>query len=148
MKEFIIAGKQGFIRIEFVEVYGYPTETSYLGGYDVKSKVEIKSGNYLVKDAELWCSTGQIYTFFIQLQECYNNLTGSATFSESENKLKIDLTFTSLGQVRIKGFFQEVTNQENILQFEIESEQTYLQSTLEQLQKIADNYGTDNGINK
>ncbi|MBO9131060.1 hypothetical protein [Bacillus sp. 165] len=40
MKEFIIAGKHGFIRIELNEVYGFPNETSYLGGYDVKGKIK------------------------------------------------------------------------------------------------------------
>ncbi|RFU69387.1 hypothetical protein [Bacillus sp. V59.32b] len=141
MNEFIIAGKQGFIRIELSEVYGFPNETSYLGGYDVKGIVEIKSGNYFVKDAELWFSTGQVYQFFNQLQKCYNDLKGCVTFSESENNLKIDLSFNKFGQINIQGYFQEVAHQENILQFEFESEQSYLVSTLHQLQNIVDQYG-------
>lgn len=141
MNEFIIAGKQGFILIELNEVHGFPNETSYLGGYDVKGKVEIKSGNYYVKDAELWFSTGQVYQFFIQLQECYNTLKGLATFSESEKNLRIDLSFIRLGQINIQGQFQEVAHQENILQFEFESDQSYLVSTILQLQNIVDQYG-------
>ncbi|MEQ6357251.1 hypothetical protein ABNX05_21705 [Lysinibacillus sp. M3] len=60
MNAFLIGSKQGFIRIEIIEVFGFPNETSYLGGYEVKGKIDIKSGNYFVKDAELWFSTCQI----------------------------------------------------------------------------------------
>lgn len=141
MNEFKIAGKQGFIHIELSKVYGYPNETSYLGGYDVKGKIEIKSGNYFVKDAEIWFSTGQVYQFFIQLQKCYNKLKGSVTFSESENNLKIELNFNRCGQIDIQGYFQEVAHQENILHYEFESEQSYLTSTLRQLSSIIDHYG-------
>ncbi|MCM2535008.1 hypothetical protein NDK43_25040 [Neobacillus pocheonensis] len=141
MNEFEIVGKQGFIRIELNEVIGFPNQTSYLGGYDVKGKIEIKSGNYYVKGAELWFSTGQVYEFFNQLQKCYNNLKGSATFSESENFLKLDLRFNRFGQINIQGYFQEIANQENILQYEFESEQSYLVSTLHQLKNIVDHYG-------
>lgn len=141
VNEFKIAGKQGFIQIELYEVYGFPNETSYLGGYDVKGKIDIKSGNYYVKDAEIWFSTGQVYQFFIQLQKCYYELKGSVTFSESENNLKIELNFNRFGQINIQGYFQEVADQENILHYEFESEQSYLTSTLRQLNSIVDQYG-------
>jgi hypothetical protein len=141
VNEFKIAGKQGFIQIELNEVYGFPNETSYLGGYDVKGKIDIKSGNYYVKNAEIWFSTGQVYQFFIQLQKCYNELKGSVTFSEAENNLKIELNFNRFGQINIQGYFQESANQENILHFEFESEQSYLTSTLRQLNSIVDQYG-------
>lgn len=108
MNEFTIAGKQGFVRIELNEVFGFPNQTSYLGGYDVQGKIEIKSGNYYVKDAELWFSTGQIYKFFMELQKCYNHLKGGATFSESENALKIDFNFNRFGQISIEGHFKEI----------------------------------------
>jgi len=141
VNEFKIAGKQGFIQIELEEVYGFPNETSYLGGYDVKGKIAIKSGNYYVKDAEIWFSTGQVYRFFIELQKCYNELKGSVTFSESENNLQIELKFNRFGQINIQGYFQEVAHQENILHFEFESEQSYLTATLSQLNNIVDQYG-------
>ncbi len=145
MNEFKIVGKQGFIRIELNEVFGFPNQTSYLGGYDVKGKIEIRSGNYYVKDAELWFSTGQVYEFFIRLQKCNQNLKGNATFSESENILKLDLSFNRLGQINIQGHFQELAHQENILQFEIESDQSYLESTIQQLKNIVDHYGNLKG---
>ncbi|WP_026693018.1 WapI family immunity protein [Peribacillus kribbensis] len=140
MNQFMIAGKQGFIRIKFNKVHGFPEETSYLGGYDVEGNVEIKSGNYYVKDAEFWFSTGQVYQFFIQLQKCYSHLKGCVSFSD-ENTLKIDMHFNKFGGITIQGYFQETAHQENILHFEFESDQSYLVSTLQQLQNIADQYG-------
>ena len=53
-----VIDKKDNTKIELNEVYGFPNETSYLGGYDVKGKIDIKSGNYFVKDAEIWFSTG------------------------------------------------------------------------------------------
>ena len=141
MNEFTITGKKGFLRIKLNEVFGFPNQTSYLGGYDVQGKIEIKSGNYYVKDAELWFSTGQIYKFFLELQKCYNHLQGGATFSGLDNALKMDLNFNRFGQISIEGYFKELPSEENILQFEFESEQSYLVSTLQQLKTIVVQYG-------
>jgi hypothetical protein len=116
-----------------------------LGGYNVKGKIEIMSGNYYVKNAELWFSIGQIFEFFVQLQKCYNELKGCATFSEAENILKVELIFNRIGKVNIQGYFQELTHQENILHFEIESNQSYMASTLSQLKNIVDHYGDMKG---
>lgn len=91
MNQFLLGGKQGFIRIELNEVIGYPNETSFLGGYDVKGKIELKSGNYYVKDAELWFSTGQIYEFYVQLLKCYKELKGIINFQIPESELKLEV---------------------------------------------------------
>jgi len=148
VNEFEIEGKMGFIRIEFIEVFGFPEQTCYLGGYEVKGKVEIKSGNYYVKDAELWFSTGQVYEFFVQLHKCYFDLKGGVTFLESENNFKFDLSFNGLGQINIRGYFQELASEENILQFEFDSEQSYLATTLHQLKGIVDYYGDLKGMER
>jgi len=146
MYQFFLGGKQGFIRIELNEVIGYPNETSFLGGYDVRGKIEIKSGNYYVKDAELWFSTGQIYEFYEQLFKCYKELKGKVNFHNSESELKLVLEFTDLGQFTILGSFQEYPSEENFLQFEFESEQSYLTSTLTELKAIIDYYGGYQGV--
>ena len=146
MYAFEIAGKQGFIRIELMEVLGFPKETSYLGGYDTKGKIEIKSGNYYVKDAELWFSTGQIYEFYKKLLKCYNELYGKISFPTSGSELRLDLEFTNLGQLNISGCYQEYPSMENILHFEFESEQSYLTTTLTELKAIVDYYGGNHGV--
>jgi len=144
---FELKGKQGFIRIELKEVFGFPKETSYLGGYDVKGKIQIKSGNYYVKDAELWFSTGQIYEFYKQLLKCYEELEGIINFPNTDSsELKLVLEFTGLGKFKIQGIFQEYLSVENFLEFEFESEQSYLISTLAELKEIVDYYGGNEGL--
>ena len=147
MNEFVIGGKQGYIRIEITEVLGFPNETSYKGGYEVKGKIDIKSGNYFVKEAELWFSTGQVFEFYTELQKCYRKLNGVMKFTPDSN-LKFEIHFNKLGQINIQGYFQEFLSEENLLQFEFESEQSYLFSTLEELKKIVDHYGDLEGIKK
>lgn len=141
-----IGGKQGFVRIELIEVLGFPNETSYLGGYDTKGKIEIKSGNYYVKDAELWFSTGQIYEFYKNLLKCYNELNGQISFPTSGSELRLELEFTDFGQLNINGSYQEYPSVENFLHFEFESEQSYLTSTLTELKAIVDYYGGNQGV--
>jgi len=141
MNAFLIGGKQGYIRIEIIEVIGFPNVTSYLGGYEVKGKIDIKSGNYFVQDAELWFSTGQIYTFFIQLQKCFKQLNGSVTFTDSSSNMEFEIHFNRLGQITIEGYFQEFLSKENKLHFEFESEQSYLLSSFDELRMIVAHYG-------
>ena len=149
MYAFELKGKQGYIRIELTEVLGFPKETSYLGGYDVKGKIEIKSGNYYVKDAELWFSTGQIYEFYKQLLKCYKELKGIINFQNPDSsELKLAIEFTGLGQFTIYGSFQEYFSKDDFLQFAFESEQSYLTSTLAELKEIVDFYGGNKGIIK
>ncbi|KPB06254.1 WapI family immunity protein [Bacillus sp. CHD6a] len=149
MYAFELGGKKGHIRIELVEVLGFPEETSYLGGYDVKGKIEIRSGNYYLSDAELWFSTGQIYNFYHQLLKSYNELKGIVYFQNPDSsELKLAIEFTELGQLSIHGSFQEYLSEENSLHFEIESEQSYLTSTLADLKKIVDHYGGNVGVKK
>ncbi|GGA60252.1 WapI family immunity protein [Ornithinibacillus halotolerans] len=145
MSGFIITGKNGVIKIEFSEVFGFPKETSYLGGYDVKGKINIQCGNFFVKDADLWFSTGQVYQFFTRLQKCYKDLAGSVTFIDADNNFKMEVYFNRLGQVKIQGFFQEVAHLENILQYQFESEQSYLTSTIKELEEIVLYYGDMEG---
>ncbi|MEH7350812.1 WapI family immunity protein [Gottfriedia acidiceleris] len=147
MYAFELGGKQGNIRIELTDVLGFPKETSYLGGYDVKGKIEIKSGNYYVKDAELWFSTGQLYEFYQQLHKCYEKIEGIINFPNPDSsELKLVLEFIGLGQFTIQGSFQENLTEENFLEFEFESEQSYLTSTLAELKEIVDYYGGNKGL--
>jgi hypothetical protein len=140
MNEFTIGGKQGFIRIELQEAIDFPKNTSPFGGYDALGIVEIKSGSYYAL-GELWFTTGEVYQFYQQLAQCFQELNGKAKFWNYESNFKVEIEFGKLGQFIIKGYFKEKQELENELQFEIESEQNYLSSTLSQLKKFVDKYG-------
>jgi hypothetical protein len=145
MNGFTIKGKQGFIRIELQNASGFPKETSHFGGYDAEGIVEIKSGNYHVL-GEIWFTTGDIYEFYKQLDECYRQLKGMAVFWNYETSLKLEVGFNHLGQVVLQGYFKEKAHMENELQFEMESDQSFLSSTLGELRKFVDHYGDSKGI--
>lgn len=145
MNEFTIKGEQGFIRIELQNVIGFPEETSHFGGYDAEGIVEIKSGNYYVL-GELWFTTADVYEFYKQLDNCYRELKGMAVFWNYETSLKLEVVFNHLGQVILQGYFKEKAHMENELQFEMESDQSFLTSTLEDLRKFVDHYGDSKGV--
>jgi len=146
MDEFTIGGRGGHLRIRFDEVFGFPHETSYYGGYDVKGKLDIQSGNYFVKEAEVWFSTGQVFQLYVQLQEMYHHLSGNISFTGAESDFEFDLEMTRQGQIKIHGHFQELSSEDNVLHFEYESDQSYLDSTLKSLKAITHHYGDMKGI--
>lgn len=139
MNGFTIKGNQGFIRIELQNVMNFPKEISHYGGYDTEGVVEIKSGSYYVL-GKVWFTTGDVYAFYTQLDKCYRELKGKATFSNYETSLKLEVVCNHFGQVVLQGYFKEKALLENELQFEIESDQSYLSSTLADLRKIVDHY--------
>jgi len=144
MNEFTIKGNQGFVRIKLQNVSGFPKDISHFGGYDAEGIVEIKSGNYYVL-GELWFTTGDVYEFYKQLDKCYCELKGMATFQNYETSLKLEVVFKELGQVVLQGYFIEKAYMENELQFEIESDQTFLSYTLEDLRTFVGHYGNSKG---
>lgn len=118
MDDFIIKGKQGFIRIELQEAFDFPKKTSCFGGYDARGIAEVKSGNYYVL-GDLWFTTGEVYQFYQQLDKCFQKLDGKAEFWNYESNLKVEIEFGKLGHLIIKGYFKEKQELENELQFEI-----------------------------
>ncbi|MCA0983382.1 hypothetical protein LCL89_04870 [Halobacillus yeomjeoni] len=146
MNEFTLEGKQGFIHLKLQEVPDFPDSTSHFGGYDARGVVEIKSGNYYVR-SEVWFTTGEVFEFYQELKQCFQKLRGDVVFSNYDSNLRIEISFTSFGHFIMKGFFQERPDQDNQLQFEIESDQSYLSSTLNQLEKFVDYYGDLKGEN-
>ena len=147
METFTLRGESDFITITFEEVYGFPDTTCCWGGYDVRIKLEIKSGNFRV-NSTLWTSTGELYDFLQRLKECNNKLAGAAIYNTYEGNLKLIATYDDLGHVNIKGRFSEQTELHNELQFEFSSDQTFIRLTIEELELVAIKYGDMKGIEK
>lgn len=145
MDEFIVGGKTGFVRISVSEVYDYPDRLSPFGGYDVKGYIEIKSGNYHVLGG-LWFTTAEVYEFFEALQRNMDTLSGEALFETYESNLELSVIFKSLGHIRIKGRYIEVSSTENELIFGFDSDQSYMFSTLTELRRFVEKYGNKQGL--
>lgn len=147
MESFKIIGKKGYLLVNFIEVYGFPDSTSFAGGYDVKGSIEINSGSYSAC-GELWFSTGEIYNFLSRLVKCHKELTGTVEFLTTEANLKMLVDFDKFGHVIISGEYVERYDENNKLIFEIFSDKSYLQETINDLTKITKKYGGLKGLIK
>ena len=145
-EKFIIKGEAGnFLRVAFAEVYGFPESTSPWGGYDVRANLKIKSNGFEV-NAEFWTSTGEIFLLLQELQQSNKLLSGSPHYDSCEGHLSFTALYDNMGHVIISGRFAEQMSGNNTLSFEFESDQTFIQATISQLQVIATKYGGMAGI--
>lgn len=145
MEYLVIKGDNGnSIKIIYAEVYGFPSKTCHFGGYDVRAKVEIKSGGFSV-NKDFYTSTGEIYTFFDKVKICNQELKGAAKYASYEEDLEFVLTYDNFGKVAVKGFFKD-NYLKNILNFEFNSDQTYISEFINEFQQTINKYGNNLGI--
>lgn len=145
MLAFLMTGMNGSIQLEIEEVFGFPNETSYGGGYGAKGNLIINAGGFSINPPHYY-TTGELYRFYRQLQRCYKRLSGIAVLENTEDELKLQCEFNKLGHVILTGRFQSAPSENNILQFEFKSDQTQVKSTLSQLKAVYDVFGDDKGV--
>jgi hypothetical protein len=147
MDEFIIKGGPDYLKISFQEVFGFPESTCFSGGYDTRSIIEIKSSDFLVKST-IHVSTGELYKFYEDLVKCNQMLKGIIGFGNYEYNLNFKMQYDIDGHVSVRGNFETQNGLDNSLKFHFISDQSYMQSTLKQLQAIKERYGDMNGVKK
>ena len=137
------------IKLELNEVIGFPEATSYEGGYGIICTLIIDAGIYHVKYDNYYTATGALYRFCDELKDCYNSLEGVAKYALMlENDLMFEVDMTSYGRAVITGTYQAVCDRENILHFEIDTDQTCIKNVIEDIEKIKDAYGGMQGIGR
>lgn len=144
---FEINADADFVHLWVDEVYDFPGRTSSFGGYDAKGQVDIKCGAYRVR-GPLWFSTGEVWQFYTELLRAYHDVAGQAQFCSSEHNLECTLTFTTRGHWILEGTYQKDFMRGTRLQFEIESDQSYLAEPLNQLAQFVAKYGDAKGLHK
>ena len=147
MEKFELKGENGFVSIQITRVFGFPESTSPFGGYDTESTIEIKCSNYYIKGL-VWITTGDIFNFYKEMKECQENLKGQAKLNSYENNLLSTLKYDEFGHVVLKGKFTEKYMEENTLEFELKSDQSFMNSTLKDLELLVSKYGDNTGITK
>ena len=146
MNGFCINGHDGFVEIKFDEVLGFPNTTTYLGGYDVRGNVNLKSKGFTAT-GELWFSTGEIYHLYESLNKMYRTLEGVVEFSNADGRnLHLIIQFEKSGKFKIAAVYQESYEVDNVLHIELISDQSFLVETLQQLKSIYEYYGDDKGV--
>ncbi len=146
MEEFKLEGENGIITIGIEKTFGFPNETCFKGGYECVAGIEIKVGSYSVK-SNFYTSTGELFRFYEKLKICQIELKGIAEFVSYENNLKLTTKY-ELGKIGIWGKYQENLATDNILEFDYNSDQSYLKNSVEQLERIFDQYGGMKGVTK
>ena len=144
---FSIKGETDYITVTLQDVFGFPEETCHWGGYDSSAFVEIKSRGFYCK-AHFYTSTGELFNFYQELKRCNQILTGIVKYVSYEAHLELTVEYDANGHVSVKGVFSEHTQFANELQFDFTSDQTYIKSTINELQAIVDKYGNLKGIIK
>jgi len=147
MHEFSIYGEADFITITLDEVYDFPESTSYLGGYSTRTSLKIKSGDFKVATV-LWTSTGMLYELLQKLKECNAQLSGGVSFFSHEHNFELFLTYDVAGHINVAGKFSSQSELKNELHFEFMSDQSFIASTIKQLESLAEKYGDQKGIRK
>lgn len=139
IKVFEIKGDGGtaHIKLEINEIYGFPDEESFRGGYDICCDLEIVCGNYTARSGNYISSTGALKAFYNELFTCYKSLNGKATYKVHcpENDFEFDVTF-SQGSVKVTGKYQDDFVIKNILNFEFYSDQSYFGEVMSDLKKV------------
>ncbi|WP_017413913.1 WapI family immunity protein [Clostridium tunisiense] len=138
MEEIVIGGYNSFIKFNIEEVYGFPNQTSYLGGYDAKGSVEVKSGDFYAK-IEIWLTTKDFAMLYEQLNRCYQDISGEVKFISCECEVEFSLVFDNKGHISIKGMVSERMS-ENELKFDFGSDQSFMFQCLDQLKRFIKKY--------
>ncbi|MCC8424032.1 hypothetical protein [Mucilaginibacter sp. UR6-11] len=143
MNDFTLNGDSGdFLKIAFNKVEGYPDTPGYFGGYDIESAVEIKSASFTVKST-MYSSTGEVCDFYSQLLKANDLLAGSVYLRNYEDNLDVEIKYDVNGHASVLGNFSKWGQ---LLKFAFSTDQTYIQSTLQQLKFIVDKYGGAKGV--
>jgi len=145
MTAFRLKGVGSVIELSIEELFGYPNEISYGGGYGAAGILTIVSGSCSVMGRHSF-TTGELYKFYGQLQKCYETLSGIAVLENTERELELRCAFDNRGGVAVSGMFQENPAVENILRFEFNSDQTYAVETLSLLKEVYRVFGDYKGI--
>ncbi|RVU00180.1 hypothetical protein EOD41_14565 [Mucilaginibacter limnophilus] len=145
--EFELKGDNALLKVEIQDVYGYPNVTSHFGGYDARLSVKINIDGFQVL-GDIYSSTGEIYKLYQQLFACNISLKGSVHFENYEHNLEFNAVYGINGKVKVNGEFEKHDEFRNVLQFEFETDQSYISSTLLQLKRIVEKYGDNKGVIK
>lgn len=149
IRAFCLNGYNEKIELQITELLGFPDNTSYEGGYDVRGTLHIEVGCYTVHTDNFYFATGVLYRFLEQLIECYETLNGEAKYKHLlENDLEFTLEMTSLGHALVRGAFQENSAKANVLHFEMETDQTCLKSVIKDIKNVMNIFGDYSGLKK
>lgn len=135
MEKFTLAGETGRVSLSF--------EYSQAGAdsRECRGTVSIASWGYQAQ-GKVWFSVADVAAFHKQLSACYDALEGVASLTTYEESLKLDVVFDCNGRVAIQGTFRESHNEGNELRFRIQTDQSFIAQSLEELAEVVQHYSS------
>lgn len=129
MEKFTLAGETGRVSLSFEYSQSRASAREYRG------TVSIASWGYQAQ-GKVWFAMEDVAAFHQRLRACYEALEGVASLATQEESLKLDVVFERNGRVAIQGTFRESHNEGNELRFRIQTDQSFIAQSLEELAEV------------
>ena len=138
VKAMCLYGTDGEEKLEMIITHVFSYNDSY-DGIDFKGRLNIKTGCYEVSCNRCFFSTGALERFYEDLKTCYNTLKGEAGYAEMfshDGELLFSVVMTKHGHAEVNGYFEETTSNSNKLIFNIKTDQTHIEKSLEDIKMV------------
>lgn len=135
---FEIKSDDNFVRIDFLDKEDYLSnrisDYSWLR-VEIATKAGRFSSNYIVDIYKV-----NLFSFYEKFAMLYENLNGSAIFEDSENCFKINITGDGMGHFTVAVEDIDYSQEDAVLKYSINFDQTQLPEMINQLNKIINKY--------
>ena len=132
--EFVLKGSNGQdkIALDFIEV---PPKNMEYDGFNLGCYITIVSGCFQLDGPLYWGVSYVLFRFANELEQCYKNLEGQATYKYEWDcdDFFFSVTMGSKGHAIVSGSFSGLYN---TLSFSFETDQSYFPEALSQLKQI------------
>lgn len=119
--------------------YARPASGDYFDDNWVSVEVAVRCGSFKGRYSASF-QLAELEAFHIQLSSLYEHLTGVAEFKTLESQLSLEAKGDGIGHISIHGEARDQAGIGNRLLFEINIDQTQLQSSLDSLADVLATY--------
>ena len=143
---FDISTNDGKIKLLLTNIDKGTLETVKMGGLIADFNIQIVVYG-INADFKCWITIGNLYDFYIKLQECYKNLYGTAVLKYHDEELtRISVDFQNTGKCTVYGYAQTKSYKKNKIEFCIECDQTYIEPNIRMLKILFDELAVIQGF--
>jgi hypothetical protein len=136
---FIIKGLEGeYININVVS-YSYPDSSDYWDGNWISCLVKAQIPGFVVS-FPTYLRTSEIVSFYSDLVQLYDFTKDIASLVGMESNIDLQVQMDKLGKLTWKANLTYPTGHGSTLEFEFESEQSYLINLMDELKSIVEEF--------
>lgn len=133
-----ISTEQGKIKLLATDIDRGTPETLKRGGLTVTFSIQIAVDG-INADFDCSISLGNLYTFYVDLRKCHNDVNGIAILKDySERLTNISFCFNHMGQCGVSGFAQNGAYSKNKIEFSIQCDKIFIDQSIKSLKVLFD----------